>query len=282
MKSAAIPVKEFRPAKPRTFLLQTDIIDGQSRKTQFPSEGVNVRQFISQSLTTAVFCAFGWGLILPHSSLSAEEKPAETQKDNGAGKETARSLFDGKSLGHWKRADFTGDAKVLVRDGMLVMERGEPLNGVIWTGPELPQSNYELTYEAQRIDGADFFATATFPVGKSSCSLVLGGWGGWLTGLSSLDGADASENETTGSIEFQNGRWYKVRIQVTDERIRCWVDDKQIVDVEREGRSIDVRIEMVFCRPFGLATYDATGAVRKLEWKPLTSAAAPKKPAQEK
>ena len=81
---------------------------------------------------------------------------------------------------------------------------------------------YEVTLETRRIDGFDFFCGMTFPVEKSHCSLVLGGWGGSLTGLSSLDGFDASENETTGSMAFKEGKWYKIRLRVTPEKIEAW------------------------------------------------------------
>ncbi len=201
----------------------------------------------------------------------AADKPSGTSSPK---QQTTLSLFNGKTLGDWQRADFTGDSKVLVRDGVLVIEKGTPMNGILWKGNAIPTQNYELTLEAQRIDGNDFFATVTFPVGKSACSLVLGGWGGGLTGISSLNGSDASENETTGYHEFENGKWYKVRIRVTDERIACWIDDTQIVNVETAGHEIDLRIEMEFCRPLGIATYRTTGGVRKIE---LTKIKAEKK-----
>ena len=44
--------------------------------------------------------------------------------------------------------------------------------------------------------GGDFFATLTFPVDDSFCTFVTGGWGGDIVGLSSIDGWDASDNET--------------------------------------------------------------------------------------
>ncbi|HWL08759.1 MAG TPA: DUF1080 domain-containing protein [Planctomicrobium sp.] len=197
----------------------------------------------------------------------ADDKPVHSPASK---KEPATlSLFDGKTLGHWQRADFLGESKVLVRDDALVMEKGFPINGVIWKGPKTPQSNYELTFEAQRITGNDFFATVTFPVKESACSLVLGGWGGGLTGLSSLNGSDASENETTGYFEFENKKWYRIRIRVTDDRIACWLDDNQIVNAEIEDVDVDIRIEMEFCRPLGIATYETTGAVRNLFLKKI-------------
>ena len=82
------------------------------------------------------------------------------------------------------------------------------------------------------MDGNDFFASLTFPVGDSFCTWVTGGWGGDIVGLSSLDGWDASDNETRTYFDFEKGRWYAFRLQVTPARITGWIDDKQIFNVE--------------------------------------------------
>ena len=39
-------------------------------------------------------------------------------------------------------------------------------------------------FEAQRVQGNDFFATTTFRVGKDPLTFVVGGWGGTVVGLS--------------------------------------------------------------------------------------------------
>ena len=106
------------------------------------------------------------------------------------------------------------------------------MSGITATRADLLTTNYELTYEAMRLDGRDFFAAATFPVGSSFVTLVNGGWGGTITGLSSLNGADASENETSKSVTYENKRWYRFRVRVTDGAIRGWVDDMPVFAVE--------------------------------------------------
>ena len=110
-------------------------------------------------------------------------KPADASK--------GESLFDGKTLKGWKAPEFGGQGKVEVKDGAIVMERGESMTGISCTG-KVPTVDYELTLEGKRVDGVDFFATTTFPVGKSHCSLVVGGWGGPVVGLSSIDYYDAA------------------------------------------------------------------------------------------
>jgi hypothetical protein len=201
-------------------------------------------------------------------------------QDKDAGKKPAVSpkpakvirLFDGKTLKGWKvldEIDFKEHGDVRVKDGEIILDIGKYMTGIKWVGKKLPRVNYEVTLEARRKKGMDFFCGMTFPVKKDHCSLILGGWGGSLTGLSSLDGFDASENETTGVMDFKEGQWYKVRLKVTDKKIEAWVDDEQIVDVEIVDRQVSLRWEMELMPPFGLATFDTQGGFRKIVVKPL-------------
>ena len=131
-------------------------------------------------------------------------------------------LFDGKTLTNWQSTKFGGEGAVKVENGQIILETGKSLTGITWAGGELPRTNYELALQAMRVDGHDFFAGVTFPVGDSFCSLILGGWGGSVVGLSSINFMDASENQTSQSIDFENGRWYNVRIRVAPEKIEAW------------------------------------------------------------
>ena len=174
-----------------------------------------------------------------------------------------RSRFDGETLGGWEQTSFGGEGPVRVRDRAIVLEMGDPLTGVTWTGAVLPPQ-YELALEASRLAGSDFFCGLTFPVGSRHCSLILGGWGGGTVGLSSLDGRDASENETTREMRFEDRRWYAVRVQVTATHIRAWLDDRPIVDVATAGRRIGIRPEVDPSRPLGIASYRTTAAIRAI------------------
>ena len=178
------------------------------------------------------------------------------------------NLFDGKTLGQWKITDFGGQGKVYVKDGSIFLERGNDMTGVTWSGP-LFRSDYEISLEAQRVDGYDFFCGLTFPVDTNSCSLILGGWGGSVCGLSSLDFYDASENETTRLIDFKTGQWYKVRLRVIPDKIQAWLDDENIVDVNTAGRYIDIRPEVELAKPLGISTWCTTGAIRNIRMRKL-------------
>src|SRR5262249_54000304 len=132
-------------------------------------------------------------------------------------------LFDGHSLAGWKPVAYAAGGKVHVRDGALTLERGNRLTGAVTTRRDFPKADYEVTLQARRVAGGDFFCTTTFPVGDDFCSLVVGGWRGTVVGISSINGADASENETTRYREFKSGQWYRLRIRVTKGRIEAWI-----------------------------------------------------------
>lgn len=179
-----------------------------------------------------------------------------------------KDLFDGKTLTGWKSAEFGGEGDVAVKDGRIVMEMGSMMTGIVWTG-ELVREDYELELEGMRLDGSDFFCTTTFPVGKDYCSLVVGGWGGGVVGLSSVDYADAAENATTKVMSFKDNQWYRVRIRVTDAAIQAWIDDEQVVDQPRADHTFGIRMEVDPCRPLGIATWCTTGAVRNMRVRHL-------------
>ena len=68
--------------------------------------------------------------------------------------------------------------------------------------------------------------------------MIVGGWGGSLLGISSLDGLDASENETTKFVSFETGRWYRIRLRVTEKRLEAWIDQEKLVDVDTSEKRI--------------------------------------------
>ena len=183
-----------------------------------------------------------------------------------------KPLFDGKSFAGWAQSGFEAEGGVNVvpafRDGRaaIVIEAGTTLSGITWTrGAELPRSNYEITLEAMKLNGADFFCGLTFPVGKAACTFVAGGWGGMVTGISSVDYSDASDNETTSGKEYADNRWYRIRVRVTDEKIEAWIDADQVVDLEIKGRKITLRPgDIQKSLPLGIATFMTRAAVRDI------------------
>jgi len=179
-----------------------------------------------------------------------------------------RSMFDGKTLRGWKVPKFGGEGEVTVQKGTIVMEMGDTMTGITWTG-KLPRINYELSLEGMRVDGTDFFCSTTFPVGKDPCSLVVGGWGGPVVGLSNIDYYDAGDNITTRFADLKKGRWYHVRIRVTDSKIEAWIDKEQMVDLPTKGHHIGIRFEMDLCKPLGIAAWCTKAALRNIRIRQL-------------
>ena len=153
--------------------------------------------------------------------------------------QTWQQLFDGRSLQGWHETPFERHGAVRVDKGAILLDAGY-MTGIQWTG-SFPRSNYEIRLEAMRVEGHDFFAGITFPVGESFCTWINGGWGGKLVGLSSLDGLDAASKETAKVVQFEQSRWYALRLRVTDDSITAWIDDRMVIDVGIEGRVIGLR-----------------------------------------
>jgi hypothetical protein len=208
-----------------------------------------------------VLALAAWLVLLPGPTLLAQ-----------AGKSTDaqwKPLFDGKTLTNWQSTKFGGEGAVKVENGEIVMGAGGDLTGITWIGEALPTTNYEIALQAMRVEGNDFFAGVTFPVADSFCSLILGGWGGTVVGLSSINGMDASENETSQSIPFEPKRWYSVRIRVTPEKIEAWLDERQIIDQALKGNKIGVRFEVEQSQPLGIASFRTKAAVRDIRLRRL-------------
>jgi len=97
----------------------------------------------------------------------------------------------------------------------------------------------------------------------------VGGWGGGVVGLSSLDSQDAANNETTQYMNFEKGRWYKIRLRVVPNNIRAWIDEEKVIDVDTADRRISIRIEVEESRPLGIASWSTTAALRNIQLRGL-------------
>ncbi len=209
------------------------------------------------------------GLCVAPFAGAADAKPAETNAP-AAGLE--KSLFDGKTLQGWAITDFAGHGEVRAEKEMMVLEQGY-ITGVHFTNA-VPQGNYELSLEARRVVGNDFFCGLTFPIAGTNVTLIVGGWGGGVVGISSIDGYDASENETTKFMGFERNKWYAVRVRVTKDKLEAWLDKEQVVNVNLAGKKLGLRsgpIEQSV--PLGIATFDTTAHLRNLKLRLLDAPA---------
>lgn len=199
----------------------------------------------------------------------APEKPAPEAK--AAAEEVV--LFGGKDLEDWETVDIGGSGQVELEGGVMIINQGDSLSGVVYKKPEqLPLTNYEISLSAKRLQGVDFFCGLTFPVGdlKRCATLICGGWGGSVTGISSIDDVDASNNATGTYQKYEDDKWYRIRLRVTPENLSVWIDDKQVVDQEIKGRKVGLRpgpIESY--QPLAISTYNTSAAIRQVRLRKL-------------
>ncbi len=197
-------------------------------------------------------------LTVPDLVKQAAAKPSEPFEGDGW-----QDMFDGQTLAGWTETPFAGRGEVQCEAGLLVLKMGDPFTGINWTR-QFPKVNYEVALDAMRLNGSDFFCGLTVPVGDSFCSLIVGGWGGSLVGISSLEGLDASENETTKYRNFESRRWYRVRLRVTEKRIQAWIDGEKLVDADTTDKKISLRPgDIELSKPFGLACWQTSTALRE-------------------
>jgi hypothetical protein len=189
-----------------------------------------------------------------------EENVAPSEKSVIADK---NSLFDGKTLDGWAITEYGTEGHVMVSEEKIVLNYGDGCTGINWLG-DFPTMNYEIMLEARRTAGNDFFCGITFPVNEEFCSLIVGGWGGPVVGISCIDGEDAAHNETQILKKFDKEVWYKVRLKVDSERISAWIDNEKLVDFAYPGHKLSLRAEVGLSKPFGLFTWETTGEIRNL------------------
>ena len=187
------------------------------------------------------------------------------------------ALLEPPLAAHWQAAGIPGEGEVRIAEGVIRLAPGSPMTGARlagdWEALGLPWIDYALTFEARRVEGQDFFATCTFPVGSPErcVSLVIGGWGGGLVGISSIDHFDASQNSTRGEMRFENGQWYRVRLEVRSDDLRVWINDAPMVNTSIKGRHLGLRAgDIDHCVPLGFASFLSVGEIRAIKLERLS------------
>lgn len=213
------------------------------------------------------------------SPTKSKQKAGKTAQEKETGPKFSEpiSLFDGKSLEGWDEIEFGGEGDIYTDDGVISFEMGDPFTGICSDREDLPQTNYEIELEARKTDGVDFFCGLTFPVDESHCTLILGGWGGDVCGLSCIDDQDASSNDTSTSIVFKKNQWYKIRVRVEPNRIQAWLDDKSIINCDTSGKKISLRGDTTLCEPLGICSFQTLAEYRNIvlrTFKPVVTATA--------
>ncbi len=180
-----------------------------------------------------------------------------------------QSLYDGKTLKGWTPVDFAGHGESEIVDGAIQVNMGAGLSGISYTNTT-PKVDYEVSLQARKISGGDFFCGLTVPVQDSHCTLIVGGWGGGVLGISSIDGQDASQNETMSTLYFETGKWFDIRFQIKADHLTVWVDNEKLIDVDIKDRKIEMRAgEIEIAKPFSLSTYTTTAQFKNIRLRKL-------------
>lgn len=199
--------------------------------------------------------------ILFFAVCSSAQPPVQTDA-----KRQELTLFNGTSLDNWSKTDYAGKGEIFIDNNQtLVMEMGATLSGIHWTGDDLPVENYEISLQARRTMGSDFFCGLTFPYKDSHATLILGGWGGSLIGISSIDDFDASENETGDAYIFEEKEWYDIRLEVMETKLKVFINGETVIDADVAGKKVAMRVgEIEMSVPLGITTYGTTGEFKNI------------------
>ncbi|MGC8744609.1 MAG: alpha-L-arabinofuranosidase C-terminal domain-containing protein [Verrucomicrobiia bacterium] len=126
-----------------------------------------------------------------------------------------------KGTDGWK---FLGDGDWSVKDGALAQGKIAENVRAIVTGKKFTE--YTLTLKARKISGAEGFLIL-FNVNDENEKAWwnIGGWGNRSHGI---EMGGIIGNQVPGRIE--TGKWYDIKIEVTRDRIKCYLDGKLIHD----------------------------------------------------
>ncbi len=217
-------------------------------------------------------CAIFTALTLSAACSGKRQSPATNTKTHS---QEWHTLLDGKSLSGWQRLDFEGSGgRIEASNNSILFSRGNPLTAMVVSDRSLmpPAEEYEIILRARKMDGRDFFCALTFPVPSQSacCTFVAGGWGGGVTGISNIDNLDANRNTTRSSLRYETGKWYDLKVEVKRERIRCWVDQRIVVNTLIADKIISMRPgDIEQCQPFGIASFATTSEFKSLRVRAL-------------
>ena len=185
-----------------------------------------------------------------------------------------QKLFNGKDLTGWMVIPFTDGGEIKATDdGVIECDIGNPLSGIVYTNTP-PTMNYEISLEAMRVEGTDFFIALTIPVETSHCTVIIGGWSGSLCGVSSIDNIDAGLNQWSKEVTLKSDTWYKLRVRVTPGVLQLFLnEDLYSARIEYDDPSrLSLRpgSEISLCKPLGLATYYTKALWRNFTIAPIT------------
>lgn len=95
-------------------------------------------------------------------------------------------------------------------------------------------SDYTFTVKARKIDGKEGFLILFNVKDGQWAWMNIGGWENTETGLETEAGGGAIGRKSDFTVE--SNRWYDIRVELSGNRAKCFIDDKMIIEQELPQR----------------------------------------------
>ncbi len=147
------------------------------------------------------------------------------------------------------------------------------------------EGSYDFSMEFTRTAGSGS-ADVILPVGRNACNLKLGGWGGSVHGLATVDGMDQDHPGNPATVRpgrLVNGRRYHLQVGVRVEEDRAGVtfalDDKLLREWSGKQESLGVRPlwELPNSKRLGIGQHNSTMVFHSAKFRPISGKASLKK-----
>ena len=124
--------------------------------------------------------------------------------------------------GNWKRNGDGSVSQTSMRQQCVAV-----LPNIVMDG-----KHYTLRYRARKDSGDEGFMIVFNYVDRDNyCWVNFGGWGNTQHGIEQIVGGNKMQTVTKrGKIE--SGRWYDVKIEVTGDNVKAWLDDDLVFDTQ--------------------------------------------------
>lgn len=158
--------------------------------------------------------------------------------NNDTGEVLAEQDFESDTLDQWQKAS---DGNWSVEDGKLYQKNTttntrlySSTGSAVYFGDE-SWANYTLTLEATKTGGQEGFLIP-FSVQNADNNYFwnIGGWNNTVSTLQIVTGGSKSDQvgSTTRNIKITTNQTYQLKIVVTDNNVKCYIDDELYVDYD--------------------------------------------------
>ena len=240
--------------------------------------GAGQRRGRRTALIACLACVAALLVVLGVAAILTRDGPAPQPGPNGGRSPTTATqvpapeagpwsnLFDGRTLDGWRKVE--KGCNVHAQDEQLIFEMKHMSTSIAWNRA-FPRVDYEVSVEARRLEGNGAFCHIAFPVNATHCFLVVGGMGN-IVALDQVDKLNMYGNETTTRMDFEQERWYTIRLRVTREHVVVWLDDRKVIDLSGAADRLSIPFAWQGLIPFGVGTWETKAAMRNIKLRRLS------------